>query len=351
MAIHAYPWKDNPLEYLVGVRFPLERHYKISLFSLSNRSAPVRNDAYLKQASDYRSELEKLSETELLERAEAAAKSEVEKGLAKAREMETQQFFNLPGASTDIAHWSRMSLWTIEEAVALSLGKDPRRVNWENVRSHVQISAFAAAYQARRDIILRAKLAGQLWDSTIPGVFIAWAARMNVELPAPLVNAVKELGVQISDWKSAYEQQKRVAEAREADFVSEQKTNIQLLSEHAAYIKKLSADYGNLIDAHRSKIAMLEAALEQQREIGKNLPAEKPIATEKPFGMRERESLLKLVIGMAIKGYVYDPKVGRTSATKDIADDLERAGVPLDQDTVRKYLNEAKEFLPPSVTE
>jgi hypothetical protein len=66
---------------------------------------------------------------------------------------------------------------------------------------------------------------------------------------------------------------------------------------------------------------------------------------------RERDSLLKLVIGMAVEGYRYDPAQKRSSAVPDIVADLERAGVPLDADTVRKWLRQATELLPPQEAE
>jgi hypothetical protein len=72
---------------------------------------------------------------------------------------------------------------------------------------------------------------------------------------------------------------------------------------------------------------------------------------EKPLGARERDSMLKLVIGMAIKGYAYDPKAGRSGAAREIAGDLQSAGLALDEDTIRKYLNEAKGLLPGPETE
>ena len=42
----------------------------------------------------------------------------------------------------------------------------------------------------------------------------------------------------------------------------------------------------------------------------------------------------RLIIGLAIHGYKYNPKADRNSATKEIADDLERSGIALDVDTV-----------------
>ena len=62
---------------------------------------------------------------------------------------------------------------------------------------------------------------------------------------------------------------------------------------------------------------------------------------------RERESMLKLIIGMAVAGYRFDPKLKRSDSVPEIVNDLEKLGVPLDPDTVRKYLREGAELLPP----
>jgi hypothetical protein len=72
---------------------------------------------------------------------------------------------------------------------------------------------------------------------------------------------------------------------------------------------------------------------------------------EKPLGARERDSMLKLIISTAIKGYGYDPRAGRSGIPRQIADDLRLAGLALDEDTIRKYLNEAKELWPGPETE
>ena len=66
----------------------------------------------------------------------------------------------------------------------------------------------------------------------------------------------------------------------------------------------------------------------------------------KTLSTRERESLLKLIIGMAIAGYSYNPSAKRNDAVADITNDLEKLGIELSDDTIRKYLNEAKELLP-----
>ena len=67
---------------------------------------------------------------------------------------------------------------------------------------------------------------------------------------------------------------------------------------------------------------------------------------KKDLSTRERSTVKRLIIGLAIHGYTYNPKADRNSATKEIADDLERSGIALDVDTVRKWLKESAEELP-----
>lgn len=50
------------------------------------------------------------------------------------------------------------------------------------------------------------------------------------------------------------------------------------------------------------------------------------------------DTLLKLVIGMAIIGYRYDPVAKKNTATKDIVNDLAALGIKIDDGTVLKYL-------------
>jgi hypothetical protein len=69
--------------------------------------------------------------------------------------------------------------------------------------------------------------------------------------------------------------------------------------------------------------------------------------TEKPLGTRERDTMLKIIIGMAVKGYSYDPGASRSTVPKEVADDLAALGVGVSDDTVRKYLKEAAESVLP----
>src|SRR5260370_735654 len=67
----------------------------------------------------------------------------------------------------------------------------------------------------------------------------------------------------------------------------------------------------------------------------------------KRLASREGDSLRKLVIGMAIKGYSLDPSAGRSKVVAEIVSDLLELGLELSDDTVRRHLKEAAELLPP----
>jgi hypothetical protein len=49
---------------------------------------------------------------------------------------------------------------------------------------------------------------------------------------------------------------------------------------------------------------------------------------------------------MAVAGYKFDPKAAKNQATAEIASDLERLGMSMHSDTVRKWLGEAAIHLP-----
>lgn len=70
-------------------------------------------------------------------------------------------------------------------------------------------------------------------------------------------------------------------------------------------------------------------------------------ADEKPLGTTERNTLLKLVIGMAIKGYRYDPTKSKNDATNEIANDIAALGMSVTDDTIRTHLKQAVQLVLP----
>lgn len=64
---------------------------------------------------------------------------------------------------------------------------------------------------------------------------------------------------------------------------------------------------------------------------------------EKGLTTTERNTLFKIILGMAIDSYGYDYKALRSDAPKKIMDDIARHGISVDDDTIRKWLRRAAE--------
>ena len=58
-----------------------------------------------------------------------------QKLLAAKQEEERKKFYNQPDANADFDYYCKCPYWTLDEAIALSLGKDPVKVNWNTVCS------------------------------------------------------------------------------------------------------------------------------------------------------------------------------------------------------------------------
>ncbi len=67
---------------------------------------------------------------------------------------------------------------------------------------------------------------------------------------------------------------------------------------------------------------------------------------EKPILPKERETVLKLIIGMAVDGYGYNPNQIKSPIPEDITKILDGLGIALDSDTVRRWLREGATILP-----
>ena len=295
------------IEYLVLRRFPFANALRgpPSLLSMAGGDAHADRQRGLPEIETYKEELRNKRPAELQKLYDEELAKEAAEQLAQAESEERTRFFNRPYAKADFGHWSKAAFWTLDEAVALSFGKAPERVTWEAIKPLVDVSPFAYQYWRRRDLALRAAASKQLSERTGPGFFLAWAKRTDLAVPSELEAAITARGIQITEWKT----------------------------------HDLSKEQSEQIDPLRSRDDKLQA----QHAAAAPAPHDRP---EKPLATRERDSLLKLVIGMAVGGYRYDATALRSERPTEIANDLASAGVPLDVDTVRKWLKEAADLLP-----
>ena len=208
---------------------------------------------------------------------------------------ESQQWFAF-GCDPDFDFWCKASSWTMEEAVALTLGKEPRRVTWENIRHDEKFSPFVKEFKLRLELSRRAEISGELPIGFSSFQFVLWAKNLELSYPPELEVVVTRASGNRPDWKAKYEEE---------------------AAAHAATKQQM---YG-----HRTVIS--DAPL-------------------KPLNAKERESLLKMVIAMAVEKFGYDVDAAKSPTTDKIAGAVRKHGMTLDDDTIRKYLQEGRDLLP-----
>ena len=102
---------------------------------------------------------------------------------------------------------------------------------------------------------------------------------------------------------------------------------------------QVRADMGQIVSERDQTIAELN---EKIAELQANID-HPPVAATDVLNPKSRLSLLKLVLGMAIDGYGYDPKESKSPFAKETVDRLAALGITIDEDTVRRWLREAAE--------
>jgi hypothetical protein len=281
------------------VKYLLLRKFGTSALLGSEVVGGATADADSKQKiREYEVHLESLSQHQLIKLFQGE----------QARALLDEQRFNSLSAQADFEHWTMLPHWTLDEAIALSFNKSPEQVNWQKVKDLVQLSSFALQYSRRRELMTRAAALSQFSDPVSPTDFVAWAEGIGLPISADLKAAVKARSSELPDWKAL-----------------------------RANLEATIAERDETIRTMRSEIEQLK------------LQIASAASAEPGLGTRERNTLVRLVIGMAIGGYAYDPKRNRSGVPAEISNDLESKGLGLDLKTIRKYLDEGADLVPPEV--
>ncbi len=105
------------------------------------------------------------------------------------------------------------------------------------------------------------------------------------------------------------------------------------------FINYTADDQGNFIEQHPYLAKKLDLLVPELAPEDKRLP-------KITLPELERNTMLKVMLGMAIDGYGYDPSASRNPATGNkkgsIRAGLQSIGFDVDEDTIRKYLTEAE---------
>lgn len=336
--------RTSKIEYLLRSKFgtlapaPIERLGRGD--SEATKAVQERN----KDFALYRAKLSKLSDVELSDECKRERLLRVEENRRLAVISDSERRFSQSYANLDVEHWAKISFWTPDEGVAISLDKDPRHVSWENVKQYAKVSPFVQEYEARRMLVERAKAMNQLYAKTSPGFFIAWAKRSKFPIPDSIVSAVKANGVLVGDWKAGFDLQVAKSERLEGE-VQRLKSDILAIEERHRTSKS------NLIIQQDEIIKKLNAALVEKSASLEEAKAKTTAPADAEINPRVKETLLKIIIGMAIDGYGYQPTQLRSPTARELSDHLQRLGLEVSDDTIRNYLKEAAQLLPPQQAE
>ncbi|MEI6269500.1 MAG: hypothetical protein WCP01_11530 [Methylococcaceae bacterium] len=160
-----------------------------------------------------------------------------------------------------------------------------------------------------------------------PMVIIAWAVSKEIRLPEELLQWAAAKGFQLPDdyLKSNMQQQENSRCLKLEDMADDQRVQLYYPTLMQELIKSIGPEIRS------------DTALRQCDE-------------EKPQNENERKTMLKLILGMAMDSYGYDPHTEkRQTATGDnkngISAKIKTRGISVSNDTILRYLTEAKDLL------
>lgn len=303
----------DPISFLVDQKYNLTSGggsgFSRSLPTSEQRAANEEHWQKLqKQAEIYRKELERKEELEIAQMVDEVRAADRIRQLEAKERAEEAHSFNQPdalGTPEKCAYWCKARYWTISEATALLIGRDPTRISEEKVKNDRKGSKIGTDYLQSLELVERAFRQICNRHFVAPSDYVQWALNIGMPVPQDLLDAFDARGLQIKDW-------------------SEERAALQ------------------------HEIAQLR---EQVSRLEQEAGARSADPSPKSLSVRERESLLKLVIGMAMDGYGFDPKASRSPTARELSDHLLRLELQLSDDTIRAYLNEAKDLLPGELPE
>lgn len=196
-------------------------------------------------------------------------------------------FFQANGPEANFEFWAKQPNWSVREAAPLFLGLNPEWVLTSDGSIRREGERFRKQLTALMDMIHRAFVVLELPRIAPPSRWMAWAKSRGVP--------------------------------------------------HSSALDALVAEWDRAIEPRDQEIETLKAELEQLRAVLSS--------SDKPVGTRERESLYKLILGMAIGGYGYKAAASRNSIISDIEKDLVEHELSLTDDTIRSYLQKAVQHL------
>ncbi len=292
----------NLIDFLSLRLFPhkLTIQAKAELLEGEKRDAAM---AYIEAIDTYEADLRELSDQALHLLVEDEKESDRELEKEKAEEEENNRFFFDPSARADYLEWTQYESWTVDQATALLLGKDPEVVSWDVVNPLVYKSKFAKRYGELRKQLKAARDSGELHDSQGPAAYLHFAKSAGFALPAEL----------------------------EALLVPVEERRAEAASGSAAEKPEGVSEFQRLLQQNR-----------QNLEHAKPHETDGPGHTDTFMMMRqEREILLRMLGALAVGRYALKPGSDDMAVTEAIVKDLKKGGLSVNTATAHRLIGDA----------
>ena len=227
------------------------------------------------------------------------------------------EYFHGEEFDADFLKWIRRGNWTADQATALTFGKNPDRMNLDyasNGGRHP--SEFAQYYVNMHERVVEAQRCGSLPNWIPPAVYVQWANENRISIPPDIEVGLTAAENEITDLRQ-----------RNSELVDQ----VELLEDETSELKQRLMELKYQLDKARTSSVVAQAANEVEE-------APKRQSDES----RDRNTLLKIILSIAIEKYRYKIDGAKQSATRHIADATLRNGLKVSDDTVQKRLDEAR---------
>lgn len=257
---------------------------------------------------------------------------------------EAAYYYNKPGASADPDFWSRQLVWTIDEAIALSFGKNPEVVSAHTLRHQNNLTAdslFAREYFRRLRTASTFISVGQLQQECTPGEMIAWFRRAGFEFWPALADAVESNGHVIADWYSEYN---RLADALETATAESQQLRTWNAEWQTAFVEIEARHEAALLELDKLKHEVSGAT--EPVPVDLNASSGRDQDNQATIDVRRLNSALTVLYGIAVTKFDYggNSQLAK-SAVPNIAGAVQQAGVQRSDKNIRSLLQEAESYL------
>lgn len=281
---------------------------------VSEGTARVQAELYDNRSRIYVAVLKSLSAETIKALADDERDLERSSGEEIADILDSNRFFNRPDSDARFEYWCNQSSWTLDEATALSTGKDPRSVNWARVGPMIKDSPFSQKFAGIRNHFISAAYKGQLKDPTPPGAFVRWALSNGVVIPI-------ELEARFSHLLSAAGNERSQKPKTETTGIAAHQVDPKGQLHGVQSTVGPAPASGAIIQIDR-QVTRLNALREHMKRTSTG-----PSCDESDQDSGHMQLLESALVGIAVARYGYKPGRSKPSVLQKIARDLERVGV------------------------